>query len=79
MDAKREFAKDVAAFAKRLAANILVGFATRPALVLPGEEVSELRPLLGSLFDPDQHRKIFVGVAPSATQTSRYQVVATWS
>jgi len=58
MDAKREFAKDVAAFANVGGGCILVGIATQPAAVRASEEVLAVRPIDRALFDPDQHRKI---------------------
>lgn len=60
MDAKREFAKDVAAFANAGGGCVLIGVATKPAAVRAGEEVAELRPIDRALFDPDQHRKILL-------------------
>jgi hypothetical protein len=57
-DAKREFAKDVSAFANANGGYILVGIATKPAVLQAGEEVSELRPILQAHFDPDRHRKL---------------------
>jgi hypothetical protein len=58
MDAKREFAKDVAAFANAGGGYILVGVATEPATLRIGDEVSELRPIERMLFDSDRHRKL---------------------
>jgi hypothetical protein len=58
VDAKREFAKDVAAFANASGGYILIGFATKPAAVRAGEEVSEARPIHHAEFDSDRHRKI---------------------
>lgn len=57
-DAKREFAKDVSAFANANGGYIFVGVATKPAARQAGEEVSELRPIDKSKFDPDRHRKL---------------------
>ena len=58
MDAKRELAKDVAAFANASGGYIFIGFATKFAAVRAGEEVLEVRPIDHGLFDADQHRKI---------------------
>jgi hypothetical protein len=58
MDAKREFAKDVASFANAVGGYILIGLATKISAVNAGEEVSEVRPIASSYFDIDQHRKI---------------------
>jgi predicted HTH transcriptional regulator len=55
MDAKREFAKDVAAFANAGGGYIFIGAATKTSVVLPAEEVEELRPIPHSLFNADQH------------------------
>ena len=58
MDARREFAKDVAAFANAGGGYIFIGAATKTALVVRGEEVEALRPIPRNLFDPDQYLKI---------------------
>jgi hypothetical protein len=58
IDAKREFAKDVAAFANANGGYIFIGFATKPAVLRAGEEVSELRAIDKTMFDPDRHRKL---------------------
>lgn len=58
MDAKREFAKDVAAFANARGGYILIGIATTPAALRAGEEVSEVRPVDRTAFDADRHRKL---------------------
>jgi hypothetical protein len=60
MDAKREFAKDVAAFANAGGGFILIGLTTTPSAVRAGEEVLKVRPIDSSRFDPDQHRKILL-------------------
>jgi hypothetical protein len=56
--AKREFAKDVSAFANAGGGYILVGFSTKKTNVQSVEEVEEPRPIDCSRFDGDQHRKI---------------------
>jgi hypothetical protein len=58
MDAKREFAKDVAAFANAKGGYILVGIATTAAALRAGDEVSDLRPVERAAFDIDRHRKL---------------------
>jgi len=58
MDAKRELAKDVAAFANASGGYILIGIATKTSPMYPGEEIAEIRPLSQALFDTDQYRKI---------------------
>ncbi|HEX5435445.1 MAG TPA: RNA-binding domain-containing protein [Candidatus Angelobacter sp.] len=58
--AKREFAKDIAAFANASGGYILVGFSTTPSTFYLGEEVSECRPLLRSLFEPERHHRLIV-------------------
>jgi hypothetical protein len=58
MDAKREFAKDVAAFANANGGYIFIGFATRPAVLRAGEEIVEARPLDQTLFDSDRYHKL---------------------
>jgi hypothetical protein len=58
MDAKREFAKDVAAFANATGGYILIGFATKRAVVRAGEEIVEPRPIDQTLFDSDRYRKV---------------------
>jgi hypothetical protein len=57
-DVKREFAKDVAAFANTRGGTILIGMHTKTAPLHTGEEIDEIRPIPGTLFDPDQYRKI---------------------
>jgi hypothetical protein len=56
--AKREFAKDVAAFANTTGGIIIIGLHTKTGPLHTGEEIDEVRPIPGALFDPDQHRKI---------------------
>jgi hypothetical protein len=58
MNAKREFAKDVAAFSNSGGGYILVGLATKPATVRAGEEICEVHPVEHTRFDEDRHRKI---------------------
>lgn len=57
-EAKREFAKDVAAFANAQGGYILVGFATTTSNTMAGEEIDEVRPIPESLFDIQQHIKL---------------------
>lgn len=57
-DAKREFAKDVAAFANSDGGGILIGMHTKMGPLHTGEEIDEIRPIPGANFDPGQHRKI---------------------
>lgn len=57
-DTKREFAKDVVAFANSRGGVILIGLQTKTGPFQAGEEVESIRPLPAALFDPDQHRKI---------------------
>jgi hypothetical protein len=57
-DAKREFAKDVAAFANARGGGILIGMHTKTGPLHTGEEIVEIRPIPGSTFNPDQYRKI---------------------
>jgi hypothetical protein len=58
LDAKREFAKDVAAFANARGGAILIGMRTKTGPLHAGEEIDEIRPIPGATFDPDQYRKI---------------------
>jgi predicted HTH transcriptional regulator len=60
MDSKREFSKDVAAFANAAGGYVLIGLATKPALVRAGEEVEKVRPFSRRLWDEDQHGKILL-------------------
>jgi hypothetical protein len=57
-DAKREFAKDVAAFANARGGGILIGMHTKTGPLHNGEEIDRIRPIPGADFDPDQYRKI---------------------
>ena len=57
-DVKREFAKDVAAFANVHGGLIVIGAETRVATSQPGEEIIKLKPFPASLFDKDQLSKI---------------------
>jgi predicted HTH transcriptional regulator len=57
-DAKREFSKDVAAFANTRGGVILIGMHTRTGPLHIGEEIDEIRPIPKARFDPDQYRKI---------------------
>ncbi len=57
-DVKREFAKDVAAFANTSGGSILIGMHTKTGPLHTGEEIDEVRPVPGTFFDPDQYRKI---------------------
>ena len=58
LDAKREFAKDVAAFANADGGYILIGVATEASPLHIGEEITELRPVGRSLFDSQRHQKL---------------------
>ena len=60
-DAKREFAKDVSAFANASGGYIFIGFQTQLAALRAGEEASAPRPIDRNLFDPVRHRKILAG------------------
>jgi predicted HTH transcriptional regulator len=51
-DVKREFAKDVAAFANTRGGSILIGLHTKTTPLHAGEEIDEIRPMPGNLFDP---------------------------
>ena len=57
-DVKREFAKDVAAFANTRGGGILIGLRTKTGPLHTGEEIDEIRPIPRDNFDPDQYRKI---------------------
>jgi hypothetical protein len=57
-DAKREFAKDVAAFANVNGGCIVIGAETNVSVSQPGEEIVALKPFPASLFDTDQYAKI---------------------
>lgn len=58
IDIKREFAKDVAAFANADGGCIVIGAETTKPPLQAGEQISALKPLPRSLFDADQHDKI---------------------
>ena len=58
LDAKREFAKDVAAFANAEGGYILVGLTTKTSTVNAGEEIAAIRPIPTELFNIDQHIKL---------------------
>jgi hypothetical protein len=57
-DSKREFAKDVSAFANATGGYIFIGLVTDRAAIHLGDEVTEIRPIPAAMFDPDRHRKI---------------------
>lgn len=57
-DVKREFAKDIAAFANVQGGLIAIGAETKVATSQPGEEIVKLKPFPASLFDKDQLSKI---------------------
>lgn len=57
-DVKREFAKDVAAFANAGGGCIVIGAETDVPTLQPGEQIIALKPFPGTLFDPDQLGKI---------------------
>jgi predicted HTH transcriptional regulator len=57
-DAKRELAKDVAAFANTTGGCIIVGAETTLSTLQAGEEITALKPVPGTLFSPDQYAKI---------------------
>ncbi len=57
-DAKREFAKDVAAFANANGGCIIIGAETAVSTLQAGEQITALKPFPGMLFDPDQYAKI---------------------
>ena len=58
MDAKRELAKDVAAFANARGGCIVIGATTKDALLRAGEEIDAVYPIPQSMFDPVQHQKV---------------------
>jgi hypothetical protein len=58
LDAKREFAKDVAAFANAQGGYILVGFTTTTSAVSYGEEIEDVHPVPADLFNVDQYIKL---------------------
>jgi hypothetical protein len=57
-DIRREFAKDVAAFANAYGGCIIIGADTTVSSLQAGEQVTALKPFPGILFDPDQYDKI---------------------
>jgi hypothetical protein len=57
-DSKREFAKDVSAFANATGGYIFIGLTTNRAAIQLGDEVTEVRPIPAAMFDPDRHQKI---------------------
>ncbi len=56
--AKREFAKDVSAFANASGGFILVGFTTDKSATHPGEVIAAMRPIDAALFDRERHMKL---------------------
>jgi hypothetical protein len=58
LDAKREFAKDVAAFGNAQGGYILVGFTTKTSTTSYGEEIADVHPVPADLFNIDQHIKL---------------------
>lgn len=58
LDAKREFAKDVAAFGNAQGGYILVGFTTKTSITSYGEEIADVHPVPADLFNIDQHIKL---------------------
>ena len=57
-DAKREFAKDVAAFANAAGGCIIVGAETTVSSLQAGEQITALKPFPEALFNADQYGKI---------------------
>ena len=57
-DAKRGFAKDVAAFANATGGCIVIGAETTLSSLQAGEQITALKPFPKTLFDADQYRKI---------------------
>ena len=57
-DAKREFAKDVAAFANAVGGCIIVGAETTISSLQAGEQITALKPFPETLFNVDQLGKI---------------------
>jgi hypothetical protein len=55
---KREFAKDITAFANAGGGYIFLGVATKQTPVHPGDEVFEVRPFAADLIDPSRHYQI---------------------
>src|ERR1700722_11251925 len=58
LDAKREFAKDVASFANAQGGYIVIGLATKTSTGNYGEQIDEVRPIPATLFDIEQHVKL---------------------
>ena len=56
--AKRELAKDVAAFANSSGGFIFLGFKTKVSMSHPGEEVGEISPFLRAQVDVDRYSKL---------------------
>jgi hypothetical protein len=56
-DAKRELAKDVAAFANATGGCIIIGAETTVSSLQAGERISELKPFPEALFNTDQYGK----------------------
>ena len=57
-DTKREFAKDVAAFANASGGCIIVGAETIVSSLQAGEQIAAIKPFPETLFNPDQYDKI---------------------
>jgi hypothetical protein len=57
-DAKREFAKDVAAFANANGGCIIIGAETTLSSLQAGEQITALKPFPETLFNADQYGKI---------------------
>jgi hypothetical protein len=57
-DAKREFAKDVAAFANAIGGCIIVGAETTISSLQAGEQITALKPFPEAFFNVDQLGKI---------------------
>src|ERR1017187_1896534 len=58
LDAKREFAKDVASFANAQGGYIIVGLTTKISSVNSGEEIEGVHPIPTTLLNIDQHIKL---------------------
>jgi hypothetical protein len=57
-DAKREFAKDVAAFANATGGCLIIGAETTVSSLQAGEQITVLKPFPETLFNADQYGKI---------------------
>jgi hypothetical protein len=57
-DAKREFAKDVAAFANVNGGCIIIGAETTVSPLQAGEQITAIKPFSGTLFSPNQYGKL---------------------